>query len=67
MTTTAKIKLDKAAQTVTVDKLTTADSIFYQLMDQTAASERQDMLASVLHIGARTGANLGSLGASTAV
>ena len=52
MPTTAKIKLDQKAKTVTVDKLSTDNSILFELMDGTPASEREQMLAAALHIGA---------------
>ena len=52
MPTTAKIRLDQKAKTVSVDKLSTDDSILFELMNGTPASEREEMLAAVLHIGA---------------
>jgi hypothetical protein len=52
MSTTAKIRLDQKAKTLSVDKLSTDDSILFELMDGTRASEREEMLAAVLHIGA---------------
>ena len=46
------IKLSQIEKTVTVAKLTSEDSLLFELLDNTPASERAEMLNSVLHIGA---------------
>jgi hypothetical protein len=52
MGTEGKVNLDQKAKTVKFDKLVSDDPIVFELFDKTSKGDRQDMLASVLHIGA---------------